>query len=219
VAVTDGANSLPSPEDLSRVAPSGPAPWYKRRAVLWSAAVVAIVAAAVISDLPEHTSRGDQISAATTVMNEVNGDIGPCVYAVGEAFLIRNQQDEHTLSPADAPRVPGLLRDDQDACAFTDSYINDLANVEVPGSAVGRDLGDVVSSVTLWASDDALTALEAVQTLTAHPGDASAQAKLSSAVGLLASDRASAVSQLAAAEHLLDTRLPALDLPVLPLPH
>jgi hypothetical protein len=191
-------------------------PWYRRRAVLWTAGVAVLVGAAVISDLPEHSSRADQISAAKTVMNEVNSDVGPCAYAVKEAFLIRSDLENHTLSPADAPRVPGLLRDDQAACAFTDSSINDLANVEVPGTAVGRDLGDLVSTVTLWASSDALTAVEAEQVLSAHPTDAGALHRLSSAESMLASDRTEALGELAAAEHVLAVSLPSLDLPALP---
>jgi hypothetical protein len=190
--------------------------WYRRRALLWSVAVVVVVGAAVLSDLPQHQSRQSQISGGSSVVKAVNTDVGPCAYAVNEAFEINAAVADHSLSRSNQARVPGYLRDDQDACAFTDESIDDLANVESPGTSAGKELGDLVNTVTLWASSDALSAIEDIQTLTSKPGDTAAATQLASAERLLASDRAEAEDQEAAANSILGTHLPALQLPRLP---
>jgi hypothetical protein len=183
--------------------------------VLWSAGIVVLVGAAVLSDLPQHPSRATQVSDATSVVKQINSDVGACVYAVKEAFAIQSALAAHTVSAANQGRVPGLLRDDQNACAFTDSSINDLAGVEVPGSSAGKDLADLVNTVTLWSSSDALGSIEAIQTLSSKPGDVPAHSRLASYSGTLESDRVMAEAQLSAADQVLRAQLPALVLPVL----
>jgi len=194
------------------------APWYRRRWVLWSAGISVFAGAAVLSDLPQHTTRAAQISDATSIVSQINADVRPCVYAAKEAFLIKSGLADGSLSPADRARVPGLLRDDQNACAFTNSAINDLANLSVPGSSAGKDLNNLVNSVTLWASSDALGAVEAIQTLASRPGDSPALAHLREYEAMLAADRSTAQSQLNSAQAILRVQLPALTLPELPAP-
>ena len=93
-------------------------------------------------------------------MTQLNTDVGPCSYAVGESITIYRDLRAHTLTPAQSRQVPGLLRDDQAACSFTDDSVYQLSTIDVPGSASGRDIGQVVSTVTLWATSDALSAIE-----------------------------------------------------------
>jgi hypothetical protein len=198
---------------------AGAGHWYQRRALVWSVVVVVVIGVAVISDLPQHQSRQSQISGGTSVMKQINSDLAPCSYAVNEAFEIEADVIANSLSSANRARVPGYLRDDQDACAFTNSSINDLANLEVPGTNAGKELGDLVSTVTFWASSDALAAIESIQTLTSKPGNVTAGTDLATAERLMASDRAEAENQEAAANRILGTHLPALQLPELaPLP-
>jgi hypothetical protein len=192
-------------------------PWYKRRAWLVSAALVVVVAITVVTDLPQHSSRAGQISDDTTVMSQVNTDVGPCSYAVGESLTIYRDLSAHTLTAADAGQVPGLLRDDQAACSFTDDSIYQLSTIDIPGSASGKYMGQVVSTVTLWATADALAAIEEIQ---AYDSNASSQAqsRLVHFERLLSQDRARAESELGAADSLLQTRLPALNLARVPAP-
>ena len=91
-----------------------------------------------------------------------------------EALGIWGDQSAHTLSQADQAESASLLRDDQNACSFTDESIFDLSNIEVPGSPAGKDMGDLVATSILWTTSDALKAIEAVQTLMVNGQDQSA---------------------------------------------
>lgn len=193
--------------------------WYRRRAVLVGGAVAAILAFTVISDLPQHTAIAQQVSEETTVIGEIHADASSCLYAVQEAFKFYGEERQGALSSAQRAVVPGLLADDQNACSFLSTSIFDLSNIEVPGTAAGREIGDVVSTVTLWATSDALAAVEAIQRLWANDTDPSALASLAKAEHQLASDRAAVISELTAADHVLDNaHLPGPGLPILPDP-
>jgi hypothetical protein len=192
--------------------------WYRRRATLVAVVVVVVVAITVITDLPVHTSRASDISSEQGVMSELNPDLAPCALAVHEALEIWGDQSAHTLSAKDQAESASLLRDDQNACSFTDESIFDLSNIEVPGSPAGKDMGDLVATSILWTTSDALKAIEAVQTLMGDPQDASALSSLAKAEDALAADRAAGLRELGRADHVLDTRLARPDLPALPTP-
>jgi hypothetical protein len=187
-------------------------PWYKRRAWLISAALVIVVAVTVLTDLPQHNSRSGQITDDTSVMSQVNSDIGPCSYALGESLTIYHDVNARTLTPSQVDQVPGLLQDDQNACSFTDDSIYQLSTIDIPGSASGKYMGQVVNTVTLWATSDALAAIEEIQAIDANPADTTARSRLSHFEQVLTHDRAQAESELGAADSLLQTHLPALNL-------
>ena len=184
-------------------------PWYKRRAWLVSVALILVVGVTVLTDLPQHSSRLGQITDDTSVMTQLNNDVGPCSYAVGESFTIYRDLRAHTLTPAQSRQVPGLLRNDQAACSLTDDSIYQLSTIDVPGSASGHDVRQVVSTVTLWATSDALSAIEQIQALDSNPSDGAAKQLLGHQEQLLAQDRSLAESQLGAADALLQAKLPA----------
>lgn len=184
-----------------------------------TAVVVAVLAVTVITDLPENSSIASQVSTDKSVIQQVNADVGPCAYAANESFTIYADQKAHSLSQSDISRVPGLLRDDQTACSFTSDSIYELtSDVDVPSSSSGKPLGEMVGTVTLWATSDALSAIESIQTLSDDPGNKAALAQLAKEERLLASDRALALSQLQAADKVLGTKLPDINLPALPDP-
>jgi hypothetical protein len=187
-------------------------PWYQRRAALVTLGVMVVVGIAVVTDLPAHTSRASDISAETSVMNEVNTDIAPCSYALHETLTIWEDEQHQTLSPSDSALTPSLLRDDQLACSFTNSAVFDLSNVEVPGTSAGKRIGDLVGVVTLWVTSDALGAIEDVQALVSDPTDAAKRSDLAARERQLTSDRSAADRDTAAADRILDTRLPRADL-------
>jgi len=194
-------------------------PFYKRRAVVVTAAILVILVVTVITDLPEHSTLAAQYTDDKSVMQQVNADLASCSFAANESFTIYADQKTHSLSQSDISRVPGLLSDDQSACSFTSESIYDLSSdIEVPGSSSGKPLGQMVGTVTLWATSDALSAIESIQTLFDHPSNVSALGQLVKEENLLASDRSQAEAELAAADKVLGKNLPGLNIASLPDP-
>jgi len=202
-------------------APGQAGPWYRRKSFLVPAVSALIVAAIVVSDLPQHDSRAAEISNSASVVSQVNEYVGPCSFALSESFTIYDDLVRGTLSPSEQSQVPSLLNDDQSACSFTDESIYNLSTMDVPGGTYGNDLGQMVSAVTLWATSDALAAIEQIQLLDTTPSDLIARQDLAQDVRVLGHDRAQALAELQAVDKLLSTHLAALHLaqaPALPEP-
>jgi hypothetical protein len=178
-----------------------------------TAVVFVIALITVLTDLPTSTSRASDISAERSVMTELNSDLQPCAYGVHQALGIWTLAAAHQLSAADRAPTPGLLGDDQSACSFTSEGIFDLANIQVPGTPAGKELGQLVATATLWATSDSLRVIEDVQTLMNNPGDTSVKRDLSKEETELARDRRTALNQEHAADRDLDTHLQGVDLP------
>jgi hypothetical protein len=194
-------------------------PWYRRRAPLVGAAVVAILAFVVISDLPLNASVSQQASQEATVITAIRSDDAGCVFALQQAYSFYDDVRAGTLPASDGAEMSSELADDEGACSFTSESIYDLSGVEVPGGAAGRDVGNMVNTVTLWVTSDALAAIIAIEKLTTDPRNPSALNALAKAERLLASDRATASSELAAADHVLGgAHLQGPGLPSLPVP-
>ncbi len=189
--------------------------WQRHRGLLIGLTVFVVLLITVLTDLPVSTSRADDINAERSVMSEVNTDLGPCALAVHQATGIWDLQVAHTLTPADRAPTPGLLSDDQTACSFTNENIYDLANIQVPGTPAGKYVGQVVATAMLWTTSDSLRAIEDVQTLMNDPANAAALRNLSTEEAQLAIDRRSAISEEGAADRVLDTHLPPVDLPAI----
>jgi len=187
--------------------------WKRRRGLAIAAVAIVILLITVLTDLPVSTSRASDISAERGVMSELNSDLSPCSYAVKQALGIWDLQAAHQLSPADRAPTPGLLGDDQSACSFTNEGIYDLANIQVPGTPAGKELGQLVGTVTLWTTSDSLRAIEDVQTLMNEPGDTSVRRDLAKQETLLVSDRRTAESEERAADADLNTHLQPVSLP------
>ena len=195
-------------------APKGKAPiWQRHRRLAITAVVLVIVLITVLTDLPTSTSRASDISAERSVMTELNSDLQPCAYGVHQALGIWTLAAAHQLSAADRAPTPGLLSDDQSACSFTSEGIFDLANIQVPGTPAGKELGQLVATATLWTTADSLRVIEDVQTLMNNPGDTSVKRDLSKEETQLARDRRTALHEEDAADRDLDTHLQAVDLP------
>ncbi|MFZ0173815.1 MAG: hypothetical protein WAL04_19180 [Acidimicrobiales bacterium] len=204
-----GSGDLPSPKPA----------WYRRRAAVVGAVVAVVLAVTVVSDLPQHTSIAQQISDETTVIGEIKTDASSCIFAVKEAFGFYSDERNGTLTASDRTTLPGLLASDQAACSFTNEDVYDLSNIEVPGGAAGRDMGEVVNSVTLWVTSDALAAITAIISLTTQPTNAAQLRALAKAERYLASDRTAVASEIHSADVALDgANLLGPGLPSLPLP-
>jgi hypothetical protein len=199
--------------DIAASSPKKAPIWQRHRGLAIAAVVFVILLITVLSDLPTSTSRADDITAERSVMTEVNTDLGPCALAVHQAVGVWNLQVTHALTPAERAPTPGLLGDDQTACSFTNENIYDLAGIQVPGTAAGKQLGQLVATVTLWTTSDSLRAIEDVQTLMSDPGNAAVLHNLSKEEAQLAIDRRTAIAEENAADRNLGTQLPRVDLP------
>jgi hypothetical protein len=202
-------------EHGSSPASAGPGqagPWYRRKSFLVPAVSAVIVAAIVVSDLPQSNSRAAEISNSASVVSQVNENVGPCSFALSESFTIYGDLVTGSLSPSEQSQVPSLLNDDQSACSFTDNSIYNLSTMDVPGGTYGNDLGQIVSGVTLWATSDALAAIEEIQVLETTPSDQKARQNLARDVGVLGHDRAQSLAELQAVDKLLGTHLATLHL-------
>ena len=193
-------------------------PWYRRRNVAIGAVVALVLAVTVLTDLPVGTSHAQDVANGRSVVQQINTDLGPCSLAVHQALGIWVLEAANALTPSQKAGTPGLLGDDQAACSFTNQSIFDLSNIEVPGTPSGKHLSNVVSTVTLWATADALRAIEDVQILMNDPTNASTLANLAVQERRLAADRRTALAEEGAADKALGTRLALPDLPVLPHP-
>ncbi|HMD45711.1 MAG TPA: hypothetical protein VKG43_06105 [Acidimicrobiales bacterium] len=216
--MTDPATAGPSGTDPAPDDTATKPPWYRRRGTALAVAVAAVLAVTVISDLPVHASHSADVAAERSVMKEVNTDVGSCAFATSESFTIYGRSQHGQLTAANRAATPALLRDDQAACSFTNNSIFELSNIEVPGSPAGKALGQLVSTSILWATSDALGAIEDIQTLFTQPTNAPALKDLAERERRLAADRRTADGELATANRDLATHLPRPDLPVEPTP-
>ncbi|HWD24820.1 MAG TPA: hypothetical protein VG368_05110 [Acidimicrobiales bacterium] len=183
-----------------------------------AAAIGIVIAAGVITDLPRHDSLAGQLTAGTTLLNEVNNDIAPCAFSLNEAVTIYRQKLEGRLARSDRARIPSLLQDDAAACSFTSDNINNLAGIEEPGSGAGRFLTQVVSLTQTWTTSDALGAIDDFISLDANPHDRAAASDLRLRQRVLATDRRAALTALASANAYLHGTLPKLKMSTVTLP-
>jgi len=195
--------------------------WYKRGWVLATGAVLALVVASVLVDLPAHTTVATDTADQAAIMKQINAGLAGCSFGVRETFTIYQSQRAGTLTASDRSFMPSMLRDDQTACSFTSSSIFDLSNIQSTGTPAGRDIGQVVNLTTLWATSDALAAIEDIQTLSTDPTNAKALTDLPGREVALRQGRSEAIGEVRAADRLLHAGLPLPnmpDLPALPLP-
>jgi hypothetical protein len=193
--------------------------WYRRGWVLASAAVAALVVASVLVDLPSHTTVATDTADQTAIMKQINTALAGCSYGVKETFTIYQDQRAGSLTTSDRALTPSMLRDDQSACSFTSSSIYDLSNVQGTATPAGKDIGQVVSVATLWATSDALAAIEDIQSLWSDPTDAPALADLRKRQVALARGRNQADAYVVAADRILHASIPMPDMPDLPRLH
>jgi hypothetical protein len=208
-----GSWRRPTSED-----PGPKGPWWRRRSVLLGAAGLAVIAIAVITDLPTPTSPTSDAKAESTIIGEVNTDVAPCVYAVHEAMLIYVDRVSGQLNSADRAQVPSLIRDDEDACSLTDSSVFDLSDIDVIGSPAGKQISDAISTSTVWVTSDALGVIDLIETLQQHPHDQRAQAQLTVDRQRMTEDRARVDAEVASASRLLNRTLPNVHLATGTLP-
>jgi hypothetical protein len=191
--------------------------WYKRTWLLVTAAIVVVVAASILIDLPRPISIAEDVASQTTSLKEINTDVAGCGYAVKETFLIHQHQLAGTLTPSDRTSATKMLLDDQTACSFTNSRIFDLTNnIQVQDTSAGKYIDRMLSVSTTWVTSDALAAVEDIQALYLNPGDPGKTRDLAVQEKQLAIDRNQAIIDVQQAGSILHTALPSPALPALP---
>jgi hypothetical protein len=216
----DTAPDIPAPIGPTGAPdPGDPVVWYKRTWLIVVVAIVVVIGASILIDLPRPISNAEDIASQTASMKEINTDLAPCGYAITETFLIHHDQVTGTLTPADRMSAPKMLTDDQTACSFTSGSIFDLTNnVQVQDTAAGKFVDRMLSVTTTWATSEALAAVEDIQALYLQPGNTAKQRDLVTQEKLLANDRAQAFFDIQQADALLHTQLPEPNLPALTTP-
>jgi hypothetical protein len=188
--------------------------WFRRRAVIVTAAVVAILAITVITDLPAHQSRSSDLSTARSIMLEIETDVAPCNEGVTESFGFYADVTTGHISSSDRAMIPGLIRDDLEACSFTSEEIVDLASIQVSTDRVGRVLNTLASDSLTWCDPAGLTAIGEITNLI---GSSRVPAKTEPRLALdetnLIDARRAVVETIAKLDRLLGTKdLPAITL-------
>ena len=189
---------------------------YKRPWFLITLAVLVVLVVSVISDLPHPITKTQDATAQNDSIKQINTDIGPCVFAVKESFSFYEQKVTGGLSASNLAQVPSLLVGDQTACSFTSGSIYDLTNnIQILDTKAGKDIDHMMSVVDLWSTSDALAAIEDIQYLFRHPGDAQKLQNLGQKEALLAKDRQLALDYVAKAEKILGINLKQPIMPTL----
>lgn len=191
---------------------------WRRRGLPVLGAVAIVVAVAVVTDLPTRASLADQRSAALSLIEEVNTDLKPCTYSLKEASTIYREVRGGHLSAVHRAQAPTLLGQDASACSFTSDNVNDLADIEEPGTGAGRWLSEVVSLAQTWTTSDALGAINDLTTLEADPHNTAAARDLLARERYLAVDRREALQAMKGVSRFLDGDLPSLEIPAVRLP-
>ncbi len=163
-----------------------------------------IVVITVLTDLPVSTSRASDISAERSVMSEVNGDLAPCALALHQAVGIWTLQGAHRLLRGRAGAHAGTARRRPDGVLVRKrEHRRSGANIQPPGTAAGKHVGDMLATAMLWTTSDALRAIEDVQTLMSSPKDTTALRSLAKEETQLSADRETAIAQERAADRTL----------------
>ncbi len=82
----------------------------------------------VITDLPHHVTKAQDISQQNGVIKQINGDTAPCVFALKESFSFYRDEMNHTLAGGQPSTVKNYLLEDQTACSFASGPVYDMTN-------------------------------------------------------------------------------------------
>jgi hypothetical protein len=218
----DNQNSPYSPYDPESTTGSSPEAnaliWYKRPRFLIALAVVVVLAVSVITDLPQHITKAQDAAEQNDSIHQINTDTAPCVFAVQQSFSFYQEHVTGQMSAAHLKQVPALLVGDQTACSFASGGIYDLTNnIQVNDTAAGKHIDRMLSVIVTWATSDALAAIEDIQYLFVHPGNATKIARLAKREAFLAEEKVKIDGDFRAAEKVLGLTLKVPKIPSLPV--
>jgi hypothetical protein len=191
--------------------------WYKRPWFLITVAVIVVVGISVITDLPHPITKAQDATAQNESIKQINGDIAPCGYAIKEAFNFYSENVTGKLTASEKSQVKSLLVGDQSACSFTSGSIYDLTNnFQALDTTAGKHIDRMQGIVVTWVTDDALAAIEDIQSLFAHPGGEAKLKDLAKEESKLSADRQKSRNEVLAADAIVNATLNQVNLPTLP---
>ncbi len=191
--------------------------WYRRPWFLITVGVALVVGVSVISDLPTATTPSSDAASQNAAISEINTDLAPCSYAVGEAFNFYTLYTTHRLTTGQYTQSLALLKDDQAACSFTSNGLYDLTNnVQVNLTAAGKFVNAALAPVVTWMDSDANGAIADVRLIMTNHSVTTAKTDLVKQEKYLRTDRATVLADVAAANSLLGGRVHAIKIPALP---
>jgi hypothetical protein len=191
--------------------------WYRRPWFLLTVALVVIVAVSVIVDLPGRMTPKADAASQNASIKEINTDLAECSFAVKESFSFYNEDVAGTLTASDLTQVPALLVGDQTACSFASQPVYDLTNnLQIDDTKAGIHINHMLTAVEQWITNNALAAIEDIQYLISHPGDAKKIHSLTAQETGLQFERTRALNDESAAEKILGLTLVPVKIPALP---
>ena len=193
---------------------SSKAVWYRRPWFVITIVIVVAVAVSILSDLPHHVTRAEDVAQQNGTITLINTDIAPCAYALNESFLIYNRLRSGTLSSGDVQQSNGLLNQDQASCTLATGPIYDLAtNIQPVDTAAGKKIDAMYAVVITWATNDAKDAIYDVAMAVRQPHNQKWVHDLTTRQRYLAQDRARINRLVAEASHLVGVKLKAVNVP------
>jgi hypothetical protein len=175
--------------------------WHLR-ARWWAAgAALALVAIAVVLDLPTHASQADRQAAFTSWTTTLAQDVAQCSDGVRDAITAHLSSTEKMAAT--------FTQQARSVCSFANSGVVDLASTQPPRDVSSPTAARIAPAVARWAGLDALEFLQDLAA--ASPARASARHAL--LAGAAALDR-----QRGVIEGLVRSAERELGLPAKPLP-
>ncbi len=191
-------------------------PLYRRPWFLIVLAIIVVVGVSVITDLPNHISNKQDITAQNDVIGQINADVDPCVYSIEQSFYYYNQNAAGKLTSGELAQVPAQLVGDQTSCSFASGAVYDLTNnIQVLDTKAGKRIDSMLSVIVSWVTADALQAIEDIQNLFIRPGQEKLVKDLTKVQLVLSKDRILVLNYLHQADKILSTVLKRPILPVL----
>jgi hypothetical protein len=186
-------------------------PLWRHPALLVGVVVVIIVAVSVITDFPVSASHSDTVASVRGYVEEIETDIAPCNYAMGNAWQLYQSDITGSATPTERGEIPSLIQQDLEACSYLQDDIVDLAGIATSASE-GANVRGLSTATLAWIDPDALGAITDIATLVSSPSSTSELKGLARREADLVRDRATALRILAGASTTLHAHFPALSL-------
>ncbi len=197
-------------DEIARRARRRP-PWYRRRGPLIVLAAGVVVAGSVAFDVGGTTTSSTRAGDLRSFVTTLDADVASCNSSLRDSYaayaaVVAGQRSE--LASAKS-----IIAGDEPNCtpeSNTDLY--DFATTQAPATLRAYPVQDAADRVDTWAFPDAAAAINDLEALLAHPGDAKARADLTAKVKAMVSLSGSAQRSLDATALALGTRIGRLDL-------
>lgn len=183
----------------------------RRRTAYWAAGVVAVLAVAVLTDLPTHASVSYRQGTLRGYLAAVGRDVAPCRVALHDALAAYAGSSAASAAsaasgpsgPSAEPRVPlstaaQFTQQGIEACGFSNTGVVALGTTSPPRQVATPAVARIAHQVDAWAYLDAFTLLQDLKSVISHPGSRGGVAAFDRVLGATEA-RASLVERLVAA--------------------